>query len=73
MTLNIERTDKEIVIKLPINLKIDDVQRMLDYLSYKQAIDNSLASQKDADELAISVKKGWWEANKDRWPDLTKK
>lgn len=49
---------------------INDIQRMLDYLSYKQAIKNSQATQEQIDELAETVKSGWWEKNKDRFPGL---
>ena len=68
--LTIERTEKEIIIRLPADLAVDDIQRMLDYLSYKQAVKSSQASQADADQLASEVKKGWWEKNKHRFPGL---
>jgi predicted trehalose synthase len=68
--LTIERTDQEIIIRLPLDMGINDIQRMLDYLSYKQAIKNSQATQEQIDELAETVKSGWWEKNKDRFPGL---
>ncbi len=43
---------------------------MLDYLSYKEAIANSQATQEEMDELASEVKKGWWEKNKNHIPGL---
>lgn len=71
--LTIERTDREIIIRLPADLDVDDIQRMLDYLSYKQAIQKSQATQEQIDELAKKVKTGWWEKNKDRFPGLHEK
>jgi len=68
--LIIERTNQEIIIRLPADLGVNDIQRMLDYLAYKQAIKNSQATQEEIDELANEVKKGWWEKNKSRFPDL---
>ena len=68
--LTIERTDQEIIIRLPLDLGINDIQRMLDYLAYKQAIKNSQATQEQIDELAKEAKSGWWEKNKDRFPGL---
>lgn len=68
--LSIERTDQEIIIRLPLDLAVNDIQRMLDYLAYKQAIQNSQATQEQIDELAKEAKKGWWERNMDRFPDL---
>jgi len=67
--LTIERTDREIIIRLPLDLAINDLQRMLDYLAYKQAIQNSQATQEQIDELAKEAKSGWWERNKDRFPE----
>lgn len=64
--MTIERTDKEIIIKLPATTSTEDVQRLLDYLSYKTAVDNSKAKQDEVDQLAREVNKGWWEANKDK-------
>jgi len=70
--MTIERTENEIIIRLSPDLDVSDIQRMLDYLSYKQTIQGSKATQKDIDELAKEVKKGWWEKNKHRFPDLGK-
>jgi predicted trehalose synthase len=67
--LNIERTDREIIIRLPLDLAVNDIQRMLDYLAYKQAIKNSQATQEQIDELAKEAKSSWWERNKDRFPE----
>jgi len=68
--LTIERTDREIIIRLPIDIGVNDIQRMLDYLAYKQAIKDSQATQEQVDELAKEAKQGWWEKNKGRFPGL---
>ncbi len=68
--LTIERTDREIIIRLPIDVGVNDIQRMLDYLAYKQAIKDSQATQEQVDELAKAAKQGWWEKNKGRFPGL---
>jgi predicted trehalose synthase len=65
--LTIERTDREIIIRLPLDLGVNDIQRMLDYLAYKNAIKDSQATQEQIDELAKEAKSGWWEKNKDRF------
>lgn len=57
--LTIERTDREIIIRLPSDLNVADIQRMLDYLAYKQAIKGSQATEEEIDKLAKEVKKGW--------------
>jgi len=69
--LTVERTDQGIIIRLPNDAAdIEDIQRMLNYLSYKHAIKNSEATQEEIDELADEVNSGWWEANKHRFPGL---
>ncbi len=63
----IERTNKEIIIRLPSYVDTDGLQRLIDYLSYKEATSKSKAKQSDVDALASDVKKGWWENNKSRF------
>lgn len=43
---------------------------MFSYLSYKQAIKDSEATQDEIDDLAREVNKGWWQENKDRFPGI---
>lgn len=68
--LKIERTNQEIIIRLPADLEVGDIQRLLDYLSYKRAIQKSQATQEQIDALAKEVKQGWWEKNKGRFPGI---
>ena len=39
------------------------LQRLVDYLNYKEATSNSKATQEQVDKLASDVKKGWWKKN----------
>ncbi len=63
----IERTNKEVIIRLPSYVDTEGVQRLVDYLSYKEATAKSAAKQADVDKLAKEVKKGWWAKNKARF------
>ncbi|GAB4488650.1 MAG: hypothetical protein OHK0019_05200 [Saprospiraceae bacterium] len=65
--MTIERTADAIIIKLPTNINIEEIQRFLDYLRYKEITAKSKATQADADELAKAVNKSWWEKNKSRF------
>lgn len=65
--MQIERTDKEIIIKLPSSVDITGLQRLVDYLTYKEATATSKAKQRDVDKLAREVKKGWWSENRKRF------
>jgi hypothetical protein len=63
----IERTTKEIIIRLPPYVNTDGLQRLVDYLTYKEATAKSKAKQSDVDALANEVKKGWWTKNRSRF------
>jgi len=62
----IERTDKEVIIRIPSYVDTTGLQRLVDYLSYKEATSRSEATQAEIDELAKEVKKGWWDKNRKR-------
>ena len=63
----IERTNKEIIIRLPSYVDMTGLQSIIDYLSYKEATSRSKASQSDVDKLSKEVKKGWWNKNKGKF------
>ncbi|HEY9125192.1 MAG TPA: hypothetical protein VIO15_12690 [Bacteroidales bacterium] len=60
----IERTNKEIIFRLPADTNVDELQDMADLLEYKEIAKKSKASQKDVDELVKTIKKGRWAATK---------
>ena len=60
----IERTKNEVIIRLPAYVKTNGLQRLVDYLSYKEATEKSKAKQADVDKLAKEIKKGWWAKNR---------
>ena len=61
----IERTKDEIIIRLPADINIDDLQDMTDWFQYKELTRNSKAKQEDVDELVDQVKKGRWNKRKE--------
>jgi len=62
----IERTNKEIIIRLPSSVDTTGLQSLVDYLTYKEATSESKVKQSDVDELSNEVKKGWWAKNRSR-------
>lgn len=64
----VEQTSTSLVVTLPLNVDIDleEIQRFLRYLRYKELVAQSQASQEDIDQLAREVNKSWWEKNKHR-------
>tara|TARA_Y100001949_G_C15875772_1_gene281542 strand:+ start:476 stop:679 length:204 start_codon:yes stop_codon:yes gene_type:complete len=65
--MDIQRTDSEILFKLPANVDTLGLQRMIDYLRYKEATAESTADQAQIDKLAKESKANWWKENKHRF------
>ena len=63
----IERTSDEVIIRLPASVDTTGLQRLVDYLTYKEATANSKATQQQVDKVAEDVKKGWWGKNRKRF------
>jgi len=51
----IERTKKEILVRLSPQTNTSDLQDMLDYLEYKELVSKSKAKQGEIDSLAKGV------------------
>ena len=67
LSMQIERTAREVIIRLPAHVNTEGLQRLIDYLAYKEATSKSKARQADVDKLAREVKKGWWAKNRSRF------
>jgi hypothetical protein len=65
--MTIKRTDNQIIITLPASIDLEGVQRLINYLLYKEATKDSKAKQEEVDELAREANKQWWEENKHRF------
>lgn len=57
----IERTNNEIIFRLPGDINLDDLQDMADFFEYLEIARKSKAKQNDVDTLVKSIKKGRWE------------
>ncbi len=62
----IERTNSEVIIRLSSSVDTEGLQRLVDFLSYKEATSKSKAKQSDVDKLSKQVKKDWWNKNRSR-------
>lgn len=63
----IERTDKEILIRIPSSINLEGAQRIIDYINYQEVTSKSNATQEDADKLADEINQSWWDKNKDTY------
>lgn len=62
----IERTSKEIIIRLPASVDTEDLQEFLDYARYKELTKGYKVSQKVVDALAADVNRKWYAKNRKR-------
>jgi hypothetical protein len=62
----LERTNNEILVRLPAYVDLTELQNMLDYLEYKENTAKTKAKQKDVDELSKTVNKSIWKKIKDQ-------
>jgi len=61
----LERTKDEILVRLPANIDLTELQNMIDYLNFKELTAKSKAYQSDADKLSKEVNKSMWQKVKD--------
>jgi len=62
----IKRTENEILIKLPLDTDVKGIQRLLDYIKFRQITAKSKATQKQIDSFTEEVKSDWNERNEDK-------
>lgn len=65
--MQIERTNSEIVIRVPSGTDLIGLQRILDYLKFREIASKSKASQEQIDKLSSESKSTWWKENKSRF------
>jgi hypothetical protein len=61
----LERTKDEILIRLPANMNVSDLQSLLDYLKYLELTANSKATDTDVNSLAEAANKSMWQKVKE--------
>lgn len=62
----IERTDTEVIIRLPASVNTDDLQDFLNYARYKELTSGFEVSQDEVDQLADQINQNWWTENRRR-------
>ena len=64
--MTIERTDDEVIIRMPKFVDFEAMQRTIDLISLKEATARSVATREDIDLLAKEANKGWWAKNRSK-------
>lgn len=65
--MQIERTNNEILIRGVSSTDLTGLQRILDYIKFREIASKSKATQEEIDELAKESKSTWWDKNKSRF------
>lgn len=65
--MEIERKDNEILIRVSAETDLTGLQRILDYVKFREIASKSKVTQKQINELAKESKSSWWEKNKKRF------
>ncbi len=60
----VERTNKEVIIRLPASIETEDVQVFLNLARYKELTSKFKVAQKDVDKLADQINTKWWAKNR---------
>lgn len=58
--MKVERTKDEIVVRLPSNIDLSELQDVLDYLKYRELTTSSEATQAEVDALSKEVNSSMW-------------
>lgn len=60
----VERTNKEVIIRLSASVDTEDLQDVLNYARYKELTVGFKTAQKDVDKIASDINAKWWAKNR---------
>ena len=60
----VERTSKEVIIRLPASVDTEDLQDILNYARYKELTADFKTDQEEVDKLANEINSKWWSKNR---------
>jgi hypothetical protein len=63
----IESKNDEIIIRISAEVNLEDIQKSLDFIRYKEILSKSKGTQEDADALAKKINNDWWNENKSKY------
>lgn len=62
----IERTKKEVIIRLLPTVDIDELQELANYFRYKEITSKYKTEQSIVDKLSSEINKEWYKLNRNR-------
>jgi hypothetical protein len=63
----VENRDDEIVIRISPNVNLEEIQKSLDFIRYKEILSKSKATEADVEDLAKKINSDWWSKNKSKY------
>jgi hypothetical protein len=63
----IERSNSEIIIKIPSTVNVDDLQDLINHTRYKELSSTFQINQNEIDKLESDVNANWWKENKQQF------
>ena len=63
----VERTNDEIIIRLPATIEIEELQDILNLARYKEITSKFRVEQSEVDQLAAEINENWWNENRKRF------
>ncbi|MEZ0542796.1 hypothetical protein [Fibrella arboris] len=61
--MTVERTQNEVIVHLSAAINVEELQRILNYLTYKDATASSEATQEEVDQISSEFNRGRWSAS----------
>ena len=65
--MRIERSDKEIIIRVSAETDLSGLERILEFIRFREIVSKSKASSEEVANLAKESKESWWEKNKSKF------
>lgn len=65
--MTIERAGGDIIFRMSGDIDILSLQKVMNFLKYKEAIKQSKGTEENAQELSNELKSNWWKENKKRF------
>ena len=62
----VERTKKEVIIRLPASVDTEDLQDFLNYARYRELTADFKVEQKEVDKLSNQINSKWWTKNREK-------
>ncbi|NLN33588.1 MAG: hypothetical protein GX159_08340 [Flavobacteriaceae bacterium] len=62
--MQVERLNNEILIRVPANTDLLGLQRILDYVRFREITSKSKATEEEIENIARESKSGWLKENK---------